>query len=76
MRTFTNTARDTENNRIPNWYARKASKEVRTARDSPVMNIKNLGDITNNPERVSSLTSDRELAVESTKSSIEHTGWT
>ena len=55
MRTFTNTPRATANNKIPNWNARKASRVVRSARDSPVMNIKSLGEITNNPARTSSL---------------------
>ena len=54
-RTLTNTPRDTENNRTPNWNARKASNGVRSARGSPVMNIKSLGDIVNNPARANSL---------------------
>lgn len=56
MRTFTNTPRDTANKRIPNWKAKKASRVVKSVRDSPAMNIKSLGDITNNPPRTSSLT--------------------
>jgi len=51
---FTNTPSDTPNNRIPNWNARKASNGVRSVRGSPVMKIKSLGDITNNPARASS----------------------
>jgi len=54
-RTLTNTPRDTPNDRIPNWNARKASKGVRSVRGSPVMNIRSLGDIVNNPARASSL---------------------
>ena len=46
---------DTENSRIPNWNARKASSGVRSVRGSPVMNIKSLGDMTNNPARESNL---------------------
>lgn len=56
MRTFTNTPRDTANNKMPNWKAKKASSVVRDVRDSPVINIKSLGDITSNPARKSSLT--------------------
>jgi len=51
---LTNTPRDTANNRIPNWNARKASNGVRSARGSPVMNIKSLGDSVNNPARTDS----------------------
>ena len=54
-RTFTITPRDTAKSRIPNWNARKASNGVRSVRGSPVMNIKSLGDITNNPARTTSL---------------------
>ena len=55
LRTFTNTPRDTADSRIPNWNARKASNGVRSVRGSPAMNIKSLGDITNNPARAMSL---------------------
>ena len=56
MRTFTNTPTETANNRIANWNAKKASRAVGSVRDSPAMNIKSLGDITNNPARINSLT--------------------
>ena len=54
-RTLTNTPRDTPNDRIPNWNARKASNGVRSVRGSPVINIRSLGDIVNKPARASSL---------------------
>ena len=53
--TLTTTPRDTANSRIPNWNARKASNGVRSVRGSPVMNIKSLGDIMNNPARTTNL---------------------
>jgi hypothetical protein len=56
VRTFTNTATDTENNRIPNWNAKKVSRGVSKVRDSPVIKIKSLGDTTNNPASTNSLT--------------------
>jgi len=70
---FTNTATDTENHRIPNWNAKNASRGVRNVRDSPAINIKSLGDTTNNPASTSSrmnVANDQAVTVPSASSRL------